>query len=111
MKRYLEDHERYSGDYIPTDKRPPLPREVREEVLKRAGGRCEECRKQCSGDIHHEHYMCMHHSEDLTEPADLLYLCRDCHMAKHRDPFGVWWNDPKEMETFFYGYWKAMEED
>jgi 5-methylcytosine-specific restriction endonuclease McrA len=51
----------------------------RKAVLRRAGYRCERCRRAVPLDIHHLSYQRFEH-EDLT---DLKALCRDCH----------WWAD------------------
>ena len=99
------------GGYIPANKRPPIPKEVREEVKARADSCCEICGKKVAGVMHHTTYANLHRTRDLTPAADFQYLCRDCHHAVHCDPFGHFWTDPTEMESHLSGYWKALEED
>lgn len=99
------------GCYIPANRRPKIPEAVRQEVRKRANYRCEGCGAEVSCDMHHTTYGYMFSDQDLTPAEDFRYLCRHCHQAAHRDPFGGWWTDPEEMEDMFYGYHKAMEED
>lgn len=99
------------GHYIPTKQRPWLPESVRREVVERAKGCCEFCRKRCVGEIHHETYSHLYQTHDNTPATRLFYLCRECHQKEHTDPFGKFWIDPEEMEDFFAGYHKAMEDD
>ncbi len=102
---------RGGGGYIPTSQRPPLPESVRREVRKRSQGRCECCWMMPAGEIHHRNYSHVYANCDDTPATQLQHLCRACHEKKHRDPFGNFWLDADEMDCFFYGYHKAMEED
>lgn len=99
------------GGYIPSKNRPWLPDGVKREVRERAKGRCECCGMVCAGEIHHETYSHVYRGGDLTPATRLEFLCRNCHQNKHTDPFGKFWVDPMEMEDFFAGYHKLMEED
>lgn len=49
-------------------------------VLKRAGGRCERCRRRRPLDPHHKLARSQGGSHD---PSNLVAICRDCHDALH----------------------------
>lgn len=38
--------------------------------------RCEQCHKRCRPDGHHE---------DYQKPGEVRWLCRSCHMLRHRE--------------------------
>lgn len=40
---------------------------------------------------------------------DIALLCRDCHHARHVDRNGEFWQDPEEMETYWFTYWEELE--
>lgn len=54
----------------------------RVEVLARARGRCERCRKAPAKDVHHKTYARLG-DEKLS---DLAVLCRNCHLDEHQKP-------------------------
>jgi hypothetical protein len=47
------------------------------EFIKRAGGKCQQCRRGSALDVHHRHY----ESFGDEEFADVRVLCRNCHKA------------------------------
>jgi 5-methylcytosine-specific restriction endonuclease McrA len=91
--------------------RLPIPEETRQAVLARAEGCCEDCGGVESRlEMHHVRYTkfpdVVHTKHDMfpvsvlgvETPDDLLALCRECHLAKHVDPFtGEFYADPEEL--------------
>jgi len=51
----------------------------RAQVRRRAGGKCEECRRRKTLQVHHLTYARLG-NEDM---ADLMALCLDCHQGRH----------------------------
>ncbi|MDE2097185.1 MAG: HNH endonuclease [Patescibacteria group bacterium] len=93
-----------------------IPVTTRKAVMRRCGGRCEQCGRKVSLELHHLTYK--RATFDGPEPifgkeesADILALCRDCHEGKHRDLNGDFWSDPEEMESNWYGYFHEMDKD
>lgn len=83
--------------------RPPIPKGVKANVLRRARARCEDCGKRNRLELHHKRYFV----DSLFGPVsvfgretedDLVALCRDCHKARHVDRDGVFWRDPEDRE-------------
>jgi 5-methylcytosine-specific restriction endonuclease McrA len=85
--------------------RKPIPDDVREAVLKRANGNCENCgRDNTPLEMHHLRYVIRHSHKWEEEvfgketPDDLQALCRNCHLGKHTVQ-GVFFADPEEAES------------
>ena len=70
-----QDFERWYPEYL----RSPAWRELRNQVLGRAGWRCEVCKAHAE-EIHHLTYANV--GNEALE--DLQALCRTCHQKKHR---------------------------
>ena len=106
----------HSMAFDATRRANPIPQVVRNAVMKRAGGVCEDCGGSAFLELHH----CTYYRHELPEiyyiksshevifgyetPDDLLALCRDCHLAKHIDPYGQFRWDPEECEEE-WNYW------
>jgi 5-methylcytosine-specific restriction endonuclease McrA len=93
-----------------------IPEETRRAVLKRAGGRCEDCHRPCSLELHHlrYHVYVYKYMESIygrETPADLAALCRECHRRRHIDLNGEWWNDPEEMANYWASFYEAWDKD
>ena len=93
--------------------RVPIPSTVRQVVLSRAGGRCEDCGKKVRLELHHLRYETVIYDEieDICgheTPEDLRALCRECHLSNHIDPAGIFWRDPEEMECHWSTYWAEL---
>lgn len=58
-------------------------RRLRRQLRKRAHGRCEQCGSEHQLHIHHVKSWA-EHPELRLELSNLVLLCRDCHIAKHR---------------------------
>lgn len=90
--------------------KPPIPTAVRQAVLKRANGCCEECQTPVAMfsklELHHLHY----DTEGHEREDDLRALCRSCHREAHVDDAGVFWADPQERENFWALYDKQAGE-
>ena len=64
-------------------------REIREEVLRRAGGFCEDCHQPASWET--DYHLVIHHikprgmggSRHLYQPDELVAICAQCHNARH----------------------------
>lgn len=95
--------------------RPDIPAATRQAVFTRAGGHCEECFVRARLELHHKRY----HTDDAWRtdirgretPDDLVALCRACHLSRHIDPNGEWWNDPVAMAEHWEEYFAALEKD
>jgi 5-methylcytosine-specific restriction protein A len=91
---------------------PPKPRntgpsrKVREEVIKREGGRCRRCRRQLSlgeGQVHHRQPRQMGGTRRpwINHPLNLAYLCLPCHLhiESHRqESYDMGWLVPMGMD-------------
>lgn len=53
--------------------------EIKAEVIRRAGGRCQLCGSPHNLEAHHRTYRA-----DLADLSELVCLCRDCHATFHR---------------------------
>lgn len=91
--------------------RLPIPPEVREAVLLRAGGYCEDCGIEVRNpELHHLTYYdptiggChqIKHGPfwifGKETSDDLLALCRDCHLSRHVVN-GEFYADPEEADA------------
>jgi 5-methylcytosine-specific restriction endonuclease McrA len=88
----------------------PIPVGVREAVLRRAKGHCEECGGVAPLELHHLTYLSQQPADQykfpkyarpifgLERPEDLQALCRDCHYARLIGPDGEFYADPEECE-------------
>ncbi len=56
-------------------------KQVRREVLKERGYKCELCGSVHELNIHHKNYN--HRGDELKHTADLVVLCRTCHADRH----------------------------
>ena len=63
------------------------------EYVKRAGGLCERCRDRgiirAGVIVHHKIYITPRNINDpaiLTDPDNLMLVCRDCHAELHKGP-------------------------
>lgn len=74
------------------DIRPEAPRlqldpiayeELRQQVLRRDGWRCQFCGAMSNLEVHHKQFRS--HGED-SEP-NLITLCKACHIDQHRQSF------------------------
>ena len=77
-KRYREQPERQS----PAARRDPAKHRAARHVNNATQrgklvrpDRCSECGRACHPDAHHE---------DYAKPLEVVWLCRSCHMARHR---------------------------
>lgn len=60
-------------------------KKVREEVILRAGGRCEICGK-VGREVHHKIHLTLDNADDASislNPDNLLLLCKECHNKMH----------------------------
>src|SRR5262249_37849035 len=97
----------------------PVPAAVRQAVLERAGGRCEDCGEQTALELHHLTYQyCPDGRGDLwtwivgkVTPRILDDLCRYCHQQRHTDLNGDFWADPEEMAHRCDYYYRELEKD
>jgi 5-methylcytosine-specific restriction endonuclease McrA len=90
--------------HVPYRNRPSIPSNVRDAVLNRAMGLCEDCGLANRLELHHETYAHV----GRESPDELTALCRSCHRRRHIDLLGDWWNDPEEMKAYWaveYGTW------
>lgn len=79
-QRYRENPERRN----PTARRDPVRRKasmavynaIRRGKLIRPEA-CSECGAACRPDAHHD---------DYAKPLEVVWLCRPCHMARHKKP-------------------------
>jgi 5-methylcytosine-specific restriction endonuclease McrA len=82
----------------------PIPQSVREAVLNRADGACEDCGDDRPLELHHRTYYYDARPDverlifGLEQPDDLLALCRDCHLARHVVN-GEFYADPEEADA------------
>ena len=60
---------------------PALYEELRNQVLRRDGWRCQFCGMMCDLEVHHKEFRS--HSGDDSE-ENLITLCAQCHAAVHR---------------------------
>ena len=37
------------------------------------------------------------------------HLCKDCHQGRHTDLNGDYWKDVREMQGYWYSYFKEVE--
>lgn len=57
------------------------PPSVRNEVVRRANGKCQDCSLQVNGSGHVHHISC--YGEDYNDLANLRLLCGSCHHKAH----------------------------
>ena len=57
-------------------------RYVRREVIRRAGYRCSECGGRHNLEVHHK--VRLADGGDPFDDTNLVCVCRDCHLDKHR---------------------------
>jgi 5-methylcytosine-specific restriction endonuclease McrA len=88
-------------------KHADIPEATRRAVLRRADGHCEGCGEPRPLELHHLHY----DSIGREGPEDLAALCRDCHRGRHIDLNGDFWEDPRDKEDHWSGYFREMEKD
>jgi len=60
---------------------PELYQQLRQEVLRRDGWRCQACGARSNLEVHHRQFRSQ--SGDDSEP-NLITLCAQCHTAAHR---------------------------
>jgi 5-methylcytosine-specific restriction endonuclease McrA len=60
---------------------PALYEELRDQVLRRDGWRCQFCGTMCELEVHHKEFRS--HSGDDSE-ENLITLCVQCHAGVHR---------------------------
>ena len=85
-----------------------IPADVRQSVMIRAKGHCEDCGERLPLELHHLRYSNTWDKKSIRGrelPDDLAALCRDCHHERHLDPNREFWRDPEEMEEFWAPYW------
>ncbi len=95
----IDQHERAEFSlWEKLTQRPNLPAKTKSAVLRRAGNKCECCKRPglwpSTLAIHHRTYA----RWGFEEPQDLLVLCSDCHRGKHADG-DDWWNDPEQRDA------------
>jgi 5-methylcytosine-specific restriction protein A len=56
--------------------------ELREQVLRRDGWRCQACGSMSNLEVHHQEYR-SHSGEDKAD--NLIALCRGCHSSVHEN--------------------------
>jgi 5-methylcytosine-specific restriction endonuclease McrA len=56
-------------------------KDVRLQVLKRDGYRCQECGRRQRLQVHHLTYR--HHGKEGRYLQDLVTLCKNCHRSHH----------------------------
>ena len=78
-------------------------KKVREEVILRAGGRCEICGKPGT-EVHHKIHLTLDNLDDpliSLNKDNLLLLCKDCHNKMHDRFEGVKpkykWNEDGDL--------------
>ena len=59
--------------------------ELREQVLRRDGWRCQTCGSMSNLEVHHQEYR-SHSGEDTED--NLITLCRACHRSTHESTRG-----------------------
>ena len=59
---------------------------LRQNVLRRDGWRCQSCGAMANLEIHHQEFRS--HSGDDSE-LNLITLCTACHRQRHRAPFSL----------------------
>lgn len=64
-----------------------IPTEVRDEVARRSGGRCEaRFIAACRGVPEHAHHLLRRSQGGEDEPSNMVYICALCHAAIHAEP-------------------------
>jgi hypothetical protein len=97
--------------------KPPIPDDVRREVIKRAHGKCEECGRREPLELHHRTYThpCFDWGDHslpifgLETTDNLVALCRECHRSRHVGPDDVFYADPEECAAEWDYYDHFME--
>ena len=91
-------------------KQIPIPASVRNVVLRRAAGHCEQCNTECRTlELHHLTYDGRRYPDPIfgdETPDDLMALCRQCHLRKHLLPSGAFEADIDEVRAV----WDAFAE-
>lgn len=70
------------------DKRPPIPRRVRQFVLRRDGYRCRRCGSR--QDLRIDHFIPWSKGGAHTDPGNLGVLCDPCNASKGARVPSVW---------------------
>ena len=65
---------------VPLRLKPRNYEELREEVLRRDGWRCQACGSMRNLEVHHQKYR-SHSGEDRAD--NLITLCNACHRSAH----------------------------
>ena len=65
---------------------PELYEQLRNQVLRRDGWRCQSCGSMSNLEVHHKNFLS--HSGDDSE-ENLITLCNACHTAVHRGREGT----------------------
>ena len=65
---------------------PELYEQLRNQVLRRDGWRCQSCGSMSNLEVHHKHFL-SHSGNDSEE--NLITLCNACHTAVHRGREGT----------------------
>ena len=63
-----------------------IPQDVRDEVRRRSGGRCEAGLPGCTVAAHHQHHRLMRSHGGPHVGPNLLDLCASCHALVHANP-------------------------
>lgn len=87
---------------------------MRRRLLAWQDYRCEDCGDRTRLELHHEVYPW--HKWMYKDPGwwgdeeddDCVMLCRDCHLQRHRDPNGDFWDDTVELEAYWQPYYDAL---
>lgn len=78
-------------DFAKSFYRSKLWQHCRAEYVKQAGGLCERCRDRgiirAGVIVHHINHVSpetIHDPQILTDPSNLMLVCRDCHALLHK---------------------------
>ena len=64
----------------------PIPQDVRDDVRRRSGGRCEAGLPGCTMAAHHQHHRLLRSQGGSHVSPNLLDVCAFCHGLIHANP-------------------------
>ena len=97
----------------------PEYQQLRRACFREQGTRCLDCGERVPLELHHLSYqfgpyplvadgiICW----GLETLADVVGLCRECHLQRHVDCTGEFWADPDEREAYWFTFHEGLERD